>query len=72
MPFDPKSQRYLYPHPTKRGAMVSRQRIKQLRWRSEGRCQKCGDPRPKSLMNLCRECQDAKNGDQRAEATSHV
>ena len=36
---------YLYPHPTKPGVLVSRQRIKQLKWVAAGRCCQCGAPR---------------------------
>lgn len=33
---------YRYPHPTKPGVLVSRQRLWQLSRRAEGRCPRCG------------------------------
>lgn len=43
------------PHP------ISRQRFWQLKKQQRGDCRICGKPRPGSLTNLCRDCQDHVN-----------
>ena len=72
MPFDSKSQRYLYPHPTKRGVLVSRQRIYQLQRLADGVCGICGSKRlcNSEMCGFCRRAHNARRrAKYRAEAT---
>lgn len=52
---------YLYPHPNKRGVMVSRQRIYQLRRQKEGRCIYCGGTAPLVTSETCKSCRRKRN-----------
>jgi len=45
---------YLYPHPTKPGVFVSRQRVWQVRKQAAGVCRSCGQPRVKGSALYCR------------------